>query len=233
MRGRILGIGWVDGNGPGKGRGDRPCDLSPGELPRIERKDVFNKADRHFGRLDDFSRLGLATIALALQDARLDNWQQKRPWGIIAASRFGCLATDLNYFDTVIPEGGALASPNLFAYTLSNCFTGEAAIRFGLSGPSYVVSEADQHSFTSLHLALESLDSGEAPLVITGICDLPAPVRGSHDEMPGAIFLALAGQPFSSAVGGPVLVCDGGQFHIDSQPVTSWNGLVEAARAKL
>ena len=62
----------------------------------------------------------------------------------------------------MIPEGGALASPNLFAYTLSNCFTGEAAIRFGLTGPSYVVGEPGPQGFTSLSLALESLADGEA-----------------------------------------------------------------------
>ena len=85
MRGRILGIGWVDGDGPGRGRGERPCNLRPGPLHRIERADIFDKPDRRFGRLDDYSRLGLAAIALALQDARLDGWNGLRP---LAGARY-------------------------------------------------------------------------------------------------------------------------------------------------
>jgi len=233
MKARILGIGWVDGDGPGKGHGARTCNLRPGELPRIERSDIFAEPDRRFGRLDDFSRLGLAAITLALQDAGLDSWEEKRPWAIIAASRYGCLATDRAFFDTVIPEGGALASPNLFAYTLSNCFTGEAAIRFGLTGPSYVVGEPGPQGFTSLSLALESLADGEADLAVAGISDLAVDIaEGDGQAHPGAVFLVLA-TGSDEASSAPLLTGDATGIHIDSQPVDDWNTLVAAARNKL
>jgi len=233
MKARILGIGWVDGDGPGKGRDTRDCRLRPGALPRIERSDIFAEPDRRFGRLDDFSRLGLAAIALALQDAGLDAWQEKRPWAIIAASRYGCLATDQAFFDTVIPEGGALASPNLFAYTLANCFTGEAAIRFGLTGPSYVVGEEGPQGFACLELALESLSDGEAPLVVAGSSDLAVDTReGDGCAHPGAVFLLLAADSAETSCA-PLLAGDATQIHIDSQPVGDWNALVAAARKNL
>jgi len=228
MSARILGIGWVDGNGPGKGHDTRTCQLGAGELPRIERSDIFATPDRRFGRLDDFSRLGLAAIALALQDAGLVDWQNKRPWGIIAASRYGSLATDQAYFATAIPEGGALASPHLFAYTLANCFTGEAAIRFGLTGPSYVIGEAGANSFTALHLALETLADGEAPVVVAGISDLPFPGEASQQENSGAVFLVLAGEGE-----GPEIVLKDRQLCIENCAVDSWNRLVAAAQPHL
>ncbi|PLY00938.1 MAG: beta-ketoacyl synthase [Desulfuromonas sp.] len=233
MKARILGIGWVDGDGPGKGRGPRDCNLRSGELPRIERSDIFSNPDRRFGRLDDFSRLGLAAIALALQDAGLDTWEQKRPWAIIAASRYGCLATDHSFFDTVIPEGGALASPNLFAYTLSNCFTGEAAIRFGLTGPSYVLGEQGEQGFAALQLALESLADGEAPLAVAGISDLAVDIaEGDGHAHPGAVFMVLATDS-TETCNAPLLEGDATKTRIDSMPAGSWNELVAAARNKL
>jgi len=228
MNARILGIGWVDGNGPGKGRDSRSCKLLPGELPRIERSDIFADPDRRFGRLDDFSRLGLAAIALALQDAGLDTWEHKRPWGIIAASRYGSLATDQNYFATAIPEGGALASPHLFAYTLANCFTGEAAIRFGLTGPSYVIGETGVSSFAALELALETLGVGEAPLVVAGISDLPFPGEADADEISGSIFMVLARDGE-----GPEITLKDQQLCIENSAVDSWNRLVAAAQPHL
>jgi len=233
MRAYILGIGWVDADGPGRGRGDRSCKLRSGPLPRIERSDIFATPDRRFGRLDDFSRLGLAAIALALQDAGLESWEEKRPWGIVAASRYGCLATDRDYFDTVIPDGGALASPNLFAYTLSNCFTGEAAIRFGLTGPSYVVNEPGPCGFESLRLALEHLADGDAPLVVAGMSDL-ASVTVPHSglpETPGAVFLALAKEPLHGNA--PLLETTATDTTIEQQPVADWNSLVATARKTL
>jgi len=228
MKGRILGVGWVDGDGPGQGRGTRRCHLRPGELPRIERSDIFAEPDRRFGRLDDFSRLGLAAIALALQDAGLDTWQDKRPWGVIAASRYGSLATDQAYFATAIPEGGALASPHLFAYTLANCFTGEAAIRFGLTGPSYVIGETGSNSFAALELALETLADGEAPVVVAGISDLPFPGKADPQETPGAVFLVVARDG-----DGPEIVLRDNRLRLENGAVDGWNQLVAAAQPHL
>ncbi|MFA5514737.1 MAG: beta-ketoacyl synthase N-terminal-like domain-containing protein [Desulfuromonadales bacterium] len=194
MIGVILGIGWVTTAGFGRGRQETAFALECGELPAVTRKDVFAEVDPRFGRLDPFSRIGLAGIALALQDAGLDAWQQKRPVALIAGSRYGCLATDNDYFDSVLPQQGRLASPNLFAYTLPNCFLGEAAIRFGLTGPAYVVSAAEENGLTPLRLALETLAWDEADLAVAGICDLarPASLAPAGEAPPGAVFLVLA-----------------------------------------
>lgn len=212
LRAAVLGIGWVTAAGPGQGRSAAPFDLPPGSLPALRRQDLFAEPDLRFGRLDVFSRLGLAGIVLALRDAGLETWQEKRPFGLLASSRYGCLTTDLAYFATVLPAGGGLPSPQLFAYTLPNSFLGEAAIRCGLTGPACVLSPAGDHGTAVLTMAIEMLHWGEAPVMIAGCCDQPPPPPlGSGIEEPsGAIFFVLAREPLETM--GPIAelrLCEG------------------------
>jgi 3-oxoacyl-[acyl-carrier-protein] synthase II len=230
MRACVIGIGWITAAGIGRGRrGDR-FTMPTAELPAFSRKDIFAEPYPRFGRLDGFSRLGLAGIALALADAGLDRWEQKRNIGVMAGTVCGCLGTDIAYFDTVIPEGGALASPNLFAYTLSNTFLGEAAIRFGLTGSSLVLNDSDPAGFSPLRMALESIAWGESPMMLAGICDLAPPegvvlVQGSA---PGTVFLVLAGSRSESMPEyGEIALNDSGMISVDGRAVDSWERLVQ------
>ena len=157
MKAWINGIGWVTPAGYGQGRQVQSWPLVPGELKIPTRKDVFAQIDRRFGRLDDFSRIGLAAVTFCLRDGLAEEWQEKRPLGIVASSRYGCLQTDMDYLQTMIPQHGLLASPNLFAYTLPNCFLGEASLRFGLTGNSMIINRPKGYSiakkFTGLSCA--------------------------------------------------------------------------------
>jgi 3-oxoacyl-[acyl-carrier-protein] synthase II len=226
---RITGIGWVTAGGCGRGRRLDHFVLSAGELPALLRADVFARPDRRFGRMDPFSRLGLAGIAFALRDAGLEEWEQKRPVGLIAATAYGCLGTDCDYFDSVVPDGGALASPQLFAYTLSNTFLGEAAIRFGLTGCGLVVSTTGVPGLAPLGLALESLAWGEEESVVAGICDLNPPV-GVPDVpgvLPGAVFLVLEREVREGIVSYGELRRDGeGKYWLAGVPVGDMGELV-------
>jgi 3-oxoacyl-[acyl-carrier-protein] synthase II len=192
----ISGIGWVTSTGMGCGKDHSAFDMSSIPLPPIERKSVFDRPDKNFGRMDEFSRLGLAAVTFALRDAGLEHWESKRNIGIIAATGYGCLWTDIDYYKTVIPKGGILASPNLFAYTLPNCFLGEAAIRFGLTGDSYVINVSSISDLTCLRLALNSLAIGETDKIVCGFCDLgrPAQLEGQDTTTPGALFLVIENQ---------------------------------------
>src|SRR5512133_717981 len=138
----ITGVGWVLAESMGSGRQHQALQSKNGELPAITSRMVFGEVSPRFGRLDAYSKLGLAAIAFALKDARQDGLDEKRPAGVIVSSIYGCLATDMEYFEQVIANGGNLASPNLFALTLPNIFLGEAAIRFGLTGPGFAVNSA-------------------------------------------------------------------------------------------
>ena len=106
--------------------------MTSGPIPPVAREDVFPEPNLRFGRLPQYSRVGLAAVAFALRDAGMEQWKTKRFAGLVASTRAGCLATDIEYYNTVLPEGGGLPSPNLFSCTLPTCFLGEAAIQFGL-----------------------------------------------------------------------------------------------------
>jgi 3-oxoacyl-[acyl-carrier-protein] synthase II len=189
----ITGIGWVTATNLGCGRDHNRFELKAGKLPDIARKDVFDAPYPHFGRLDRYSRLGLSAIAFALKDARLDRWTDPRAIGIIASTVHGCLDTDLNYYDTVMPEDGRLASPNLFAYTLPNSYLGEAAIRFGLTGASYVISESTRSELGCLRMALAGMAGGQFDKAISGRCDLGEcpPYSDADCKAGGALFFVI------------------------------------------
>ncbi|OEU74728.1 MAG: hypothetical protein BA864_04895 [Desulfuromonadales bacterium C00003093] len=196
MKGWINGIGWVTAAGCGNGRNAEQQPLCPGSLEIPKRKQVFEKPDMRFGRLDEFSRIGLAALAFCLRDAGEESWSEKRPIGIIAASRYGCLQTDLAYLQTMLPEQGKLASPNLFAYTLPNSFLGEAALRFGLAGNTLVFNQEDESGLSPLRFALEELAWSEQQAMLAGICDLAPPQGLSRGgECPGSLFLLLGKEP--------------------------------------
>ncbi len=212
-RAAVTGIGWVAPGGYGRGRADPAPAWGPGALPEIPRALVFPEPTTRFGRMDEVSKVGLAAVALALADAGLAAFAEKRPVGLVASTRYGCLPTDLAYWETARTEGGKLASPQLFAYTLPNCFLGEAAIRFGLTGPTYAVQEEAPWGLGALAQGLELLTLGEAAAVAVGICDLPCPpaLPPAPDVEAGALFLVLEPrpQPGVSPYGACALAPDG------------------------
>jgi len=193
----ITGIGWLTAGGIGNGRGQTRFSISTGPLPAITRQMAFPDPMPRFGRMDDLSRLGLSAMAMALTDAGRIEWSQKRPIGILAGTVFGCLHTDQAYFNTAKAGSGQSPSPSLFAYTLPNCMLGEAAIIFGLTGPTYVVNDAGLTDTVCVRTALENILSGDVSQVLCGVCDLGCPpfVVGKRKVIPGAIFFVLEKNP--------------------------------------
>jgi len=232
MEASIIGIGWVTGEGFGWGSQGGECTFCELPLPLLSRKDVFPEPNQRFGRMSDYAKLGLAALAFALRDAGLEAWSEKRPIGVVAASQLGCLATDLDYHQSVLLQGGGLASPNLFAYTLANCFLGDAAIQFGLTGSSVAINET-RGGLEALALAMEDLAMGEAQTMLAGICDLPAPqaFTGEITLLPGALFLVLSADPAAAKknYGTLTLTDDGLLLHNGSAA----GSLIDLARSAL
>jgi 3-oxoacyl-[acyl-carrier-protein] synthase II len=143
--------------------------------------------------MDGYSRLGLSAIALALKDAGLENWVELRNISVMASTVYGCLETDAAYYDTVRPEGGRLASPNLFAYTLANTFLGEAAIQFGLTGAGFVLHEAVLSGLSGLQMAMNAVSEASCEAALSGVCDTgPASSLGLKGRaVPGSLFFVL------------------------------------------
>ncbi len=201
MKAMITGLGWVNTSGSGQGRQAVFHAGSQEGLLNLSTKGIFDKPVPRYGRMDEYSRLGLTGIALALKDAELDQWTEMRNIAVLASTVYGCLQTDSDYYDTVSLEGGRLASPNLFAYTLSNTFLGEAAIYFGLTGAGFIIHEPSLSGSSGLLLAMDSLARKECEAVVTGICDTGPPLSlGLKGRaVPGALFFVL--QPASTGEG--------------------------------
>ena len=189
----ITGIGWVTAASMGCGRDHENFSMPWGPLPRINPSDMFQEPYPNFRRMDEYSRLGLTAIALALTDAGLSEWTRERGIGIIASTVYGCLQTDVDFYKTVIPDRGANASPALFSYTLANSYLGEAAIRFGLTGTNYVLTEQHPTGLAGLRTALDHISQGDVEKILGGVCDAGCPqVFGKPGIVPpGSVFFMI------------------------------------------
>ncbi len=228
MKGWINGIGWVTAAGCNGGRNTTQQPLVPGVVEAPKRKQIFSQSDLRFGRLDEFSRIGLGALAFCLRDGGAEDWDEKRQIGIVASSRYGCLQTDIAYLDTMLPDNGALSSPKLFVYTLPNSFLGEAALRFGLTGNTLILNQDDSTGgLAAVRYALEDLSWSEQPAILTGICDLlPPPELASGDECPGALFMLIEKEPSSSVASYGEVELRGDEIYFAGAKVADFRALV-------
>lgn len=192
---RITGLGWVTAAGYGRGRSGELPHWQPGEpKPPAAVLKTLSGGSR-FGRLDLFSQIGVAAVALALEDAgRLDSKTSSASCaagdcGLICATTSGCELTDHNFYKTVQADP-RLASPGLFVYTLASSFLGEAALRFAITGTSLALIEAQPSGAEALRLGLEQLAYGDEEVMIAGLANLFATERGAP-FFSGALFLVL------------------------------------------
>ena len=193
MKLSITGVGWTTAAGIGRGRQTRQFSMPEGPLPVLTRKAVFDTPYQHFGRLDQFSKLGLASISMALKDAGKNTGIELRDMAIIVSTTYGCSQTDLDYFDTVMTDGGKSASPALFSYTLPNSFLGEASCRFGLTGASFVVNEFPPMGLSGLKAAMDGISFNEFENALVGFCEpgCPSGFENNSGTAPGALFFLI------------------------------------------
>jgi len=97
---------------------------------------------------------------------------------------------------TVIPEEGVLSSPGLFAYTLPNCFLGEASICFGMTGTGFVINEQSSYGLRGLETAIESIECMEHEIMLCGFCETDGPSnfkvgRKIYEDTSGALFFVV------------------------------------------
>ncbi len=192
---QITGFGWVTAAGWGRGRtGETPLWQSEDPKPPTSLLQGLSGGSR-FGRLDLFSQIGVAAVALALEDAGLlpetvSKTDNNRDLGLICATTSGCNRTDHNFFKTVQADP-RLASPGLFVYTLATSFLGEAALRFAINGTSLALIEPQPDGSDALRLGLEQLSYGDEEVMVVGICNLFERVNTVAPFFSGALFLVL------------------------------------------
>ena len=139
----------------------------------------------------------------------------------------------MDYFDTVMTDPMVGASPALFSYTLSSIFLGEAAIRFGLTGTTFIISEARPLGLGSLKLALVSIARGEADKMLCGVCNHYRP-KGFEKigKFPaGALFIVIEAPPAQGPSYGKVKFNERGRIELNQEAVDDFIELVRRCLA--
>lgn len=226
IRFEIEGIGWVYKDSMGYQNHVKTLDPAQ-TLPKINREDLFDKPYKPFGRMDDYSRLGVAAIVFAMKDAGIEQENDLKS-AIIASTVTGCLETDIRYQATLTQEK-RLPSPALFAYTLPNCFLGEAAILYGLTGESFVVSEETTCGMTGLGMAADLITAGDVSSVLCGVSnsDMQVMTDTSDPVRAGSLFILMSEYSGASQGRYGSLVRSGTQFYYDNEPVESLYDLAD------
>ena len=229
----ITGIGRIDSTGLWRGKDIKiPAMLNAmpeapihGPLPDIPLDGSYPSSRR----MDKYSRLGMTAISLALQDAGLDAWTEKRDIGIIASTEYGCLNTDFDYFNTVLPDDGTSASPGLFSYTLPSSFMGDVAIRFGLTGSTFVIHEKPAWALTCLKLAITAIACGDTDKMVCGVSnpDSPPAFQTINRIPAGALFIVIEKNPANGVSYGTVSLDKSGWITLNGVEI---NGLQELVR---
>ncbi|MDR2018076.1 MAG: hypothetical protein LBQ00_04270 [Syntrophobacterales bacterium] len=232
----VRGVGWVNGAGTGRGRAISFATGGNEGLPKLSSKELFRRPFPRFGRMDSYSRTGLAAIALALKDAGLDEPEGEQNIAVVASTVYGSLSADADYFSTVISDEGRLASPNFFVYALPNTYLGEAAIYFRLTGPGFVCCESSASGLHGLRRGIDGIEREEYEIVLTGVCDVGTPpsIGGTNQISLGALFFVLQGesrtlhQPY-----GALTQDDMGTTFFENAKVNNLNDLAAICTAKI
>jgi len=183
---------WITTGGIGVASNGAAMEMSDGELPTLNREMVSDEPDQRWGRLDIYSKLGLVAATKAIRDCGFDRKKFPGQTGIFIATADSCIDADHNYYQSVIPEDGLLASPNLFAYTLPNCLAGEIALRYQITGPALIVSQYEPQMLNGLKKGLEFMQYNLCDNALAGYCNVnrvSSPVV--YGCKPGAVFFVL------------------------------------------
>lgn len=188
----VMGGAWITASGIGCISDGKDFSMHQGALPKLRRALLTTSPDQRWGRLDNYSKAGLITTSLALKDAGIDTVDVHKTIAIVVSTVTGSADVDNKYFQTVLPEMGLLASPNLFAYTLPNCMLGEVSIRYGFTGPAMVLSQTTSDMMNGIVGGIKLLHYGLCERVVAGYCNIEAGMDSIDTECkPGAVFLVM------------------------------------------
>jgi len=194
----IKGIGWVTPAGFGSGKPGEIFSPGPGQLPSMKSRMFLDDVHPRFGRFDSYTKAGFGAISLAMRSAGLYKWQEKRGIGLVVGTNSGCLEADLAYLQTAAFDGGSMASPNLFTYTVPNCMLGEASIQFGLTGPALVIDDSNNH-LSGILAGIDLIRWGICETAVAGWCNVQSKELISYsNDICGALFFLLTGGDNSS-----------------------------------
>ncbi len=156
------------------------------------------------GRLDRVCRLALAAAYLAVDDARL-SLPLVRPErvGLSLGTGLGCLLSDAEFYEKVVVQGAAAASPRVFAYTVSSAAAGEISIALGIRGPNATAHMGwTTAGIGALGYAADLIRLGKADIVLAGGVDANGAALSEALRDMGLIKQRPAARPFLDSIPG-------------------------------
>jgi 3-oxoacyl-(acyl-carrier-protein) synthase len=142
--------------------------------------------------LDRASALALGTAGLALQNANLTGPFDEE-FGLVTATRFGCVETMRVFENTISEKGVKSASPLLFSHSYFNSPAALIAIEWGLRG-YHAPLVGEDSGIEALELAKCVIELGYAQRMLVGVFDALSTGRNFAEEengIEGAVFFVL------------------------------------------
>lgn len=169
----ILAAGGVDARGVAGSDGVvRSFDAGSGLFPaaRPAWSKLFDRAHPGYRRLDWLGR----AVALSAEAARVADHIDPtvaEKTAVVLGTGLGCVDTDLRFAASLAGE----VEPALFPYTLSSMALTETMIRFGLRGPTLVLSTPRAKEGEALDEAIRLIECGQASRALLFLGDALSP----------------------------------------------------------
>ena len=153
-------------------------------VPDIPVHLLSDETRSRIGRVDRLSRMFLSASHLAVRSAELvvaDAGAERV--GLSFGTGLGCLLTDEEYNRKIVEQGPAMASPRLFAHTVSSAAAGEVSIALGIKGPNVTAHMGFAAGLGALGYGFDLIQMEKADVVLAGGADAigPALMQGLRD----------------------------------------------------
>jgi len=142
--------------------------------------------------LDRASALALGAAGLALQNANLSGPFDEE-FGLVIATKFGCVETMRVFENTISEKGVKSASPLMFSHSYFNSPAALIAIEWGLRG-YHAPLVGENSGFEALELAKNTIELGYAKRILVGVFEALSIGRNFAEEengKEGAVFFVL------------------------------------------
>lgn len=158
-----------------------------GVLDDVERFDsaFFGYTPREAEVMDPQQRIFLECAWEAIEDAGYDTERYRRPVGVFAGMSMNTYVFSNLIFNTEAVE--ALGEAQAAIANLHDHLATRVSYKLDLRGPSFTVQTACSTSLVAVHLACQSLISGECDMAIAGGVSVSLPQKGGYLYTEGGI----------------------------------------------
>jgi 3-oxoacyl-[acyl-carrier-protein] synthase II len=124
-------------------------------------------------RTERVTQLAFAATAPALAMAGLvaTDGDPRPRIGVVLGTTFGCFLTNATFQRRLAEGGPAVASPRLFAATVSNAAAGELAIAYRLGGPAVTMTAGSVAGLAAIGHAVDLVRARQADALVAGGMD--------------------------------------------------------------